>query len=87
MQNGASTTRTHIGVAQDDQATVGGFVPIRMAHAGTAKVTANAAISAGALVFYDANGRIGTTSASNTAVGIALEAASGAGSVIEVMMF
>ena len=84
---GVSTTRTHIGVTQEDQATVGKTVTVRMPHAGTAKIKTNAAIAAGAAVYYDANGTIGTTSASNTQVGIAMEAASGAGSIIEVMLF
>ena len=86
VQNGASVTRTHVGIAQQDYAS-GEVMQVRMPHAGSAKVVANAAIAVNALVYYDANGRVGTTAASNTAVGIALTAASGAGSIIEMLPF
>jgi hypothetical protein len=58
-----------------------------MPCAGTAKVEAAAAIAKDATVYYDANGTVGTTATNNTAVGIALQAASGAGSIIEIMPF
>ena len=82
-----AAARNHIGVTQEDQATVGLPVTVRMPHAGTVRIEAAVAIAAGAAVYYDTLGRIGTTSASNTQVGIAMEAASGAGSIIEVMPF
>ena len=82
-----STTRTHLGVTQEDQATVGLAVPVRMSHAGSCKVTAAVAFAVGALLYYDAAGQVGTTSASNTAIGVAMEAASGAGSIVEMMPF
>lgn len=85
-QNGASTTRTHIGFAQNAAAS-GEQLDVRMTHAGTCKAIANAAITVGATVYYDANGRIGVTATSNTAIGIALTAASGAGSIIEILPF
>lgn len=84
---GVSATRTHVGVTQEDQATSGSPVSVRMPQAGTLKVEAAGAIAAAAAVFYDTNGRVGTTSASNTQVGVALQAASGAGSMIEIQPF
>src|SRR5437868_23517 len=74
---GVSTTRIHVGVTQEDQATVGQPVTVRMTHAGSCKVKANAAFAAAALLYYDANGTVGTTAASNTPIGIAMQAASG----------
>lgn len=62
-------------------------VSVRLRSAsGTHKLTASKSIAAGALVYPVANGKI--TDASNaTVVGRALEAASGDGSVIEVLVF
>jgi Uncharacterized conserved protein (DUF2190) len=83
-----STVRNHAGITQEAQPTTGKPVTVRKPGCNFSdKVETAAAISAGAAVYYDTNGRIGTTSASNTQVGIALTAASGAGSVIEVLFF
>jgi hypothetical protein len=84
VQNGASVTRTHVGIAQQDYVT-GDVMQVRMPHAGSAKVVASVAIAVGALLYYAANGKVGTTATSNTAVGIALTAASGDGSIIEML--
>lgn len=81
---GVSTTRDHIGITQEAQANVGKPVTLRKPGCTFSdKVEAAAAISAGAIIYYDTNGRVGTTSASNTRIGRALTAASGAGSIIE----
>ena len=80
-----SATRNHIGVTQEDQPTIGLPVTVRMPHAGTSKVYTNAAFAIGARVYYDAGGTVGTTSASNTAYGTALQASSGAGSIAEIL--
>lgn len=53
---------------------------------GTAIVEAGAAISAGATVKSDASGRAITWASSGAKVGIALEAAGGAGQMIEVLL-
>lgn len=80
-----STTRNDVGITQEAQATIGKPVTVRKRGVNFSdKVEAAVAISAGAVVYYDANGRVGTTSASNTRLGVALTAASGAGSIIEV---
>lgn len=80
---GVSTTKTHVGVSQENAVT--GQLTTLINPAGkNLKVQANAAITAGAAVYYDANGTVGTTAASNTQLGVAIDAASGAGSIIEV---
>lgn len=53
---------------------------------GTAIVEAGAAISAGASLKSDASGRAITWATSGAKVGIALEAAAGAGSFVEVLL-
>lgn len=53
---------------------------------GTAQVEAGAAISAGATVKSDASGRAITWATSGAKVGIALEAATAAGQIIEVLL-
>lgn len=52
---------------------------------GTAQVEAGAAVSAGATIGVDSSGR-GITWASGAKVGLALEAATAAGQVIEVLL-
>lgn len=80
----ADANRDWIGSSLEPR-TSGQSLPIRFASAGSHKLTAAAAISAGAIVYKAANGQIGTTN-TNARVGIALEAASGAGSIIEVVL-
>ena len=53
---------------------------------GTAIVEAGAAVAAGATVKSDASGRAITWASSGAKVGIALEAAGGAGQMIEVLL-
>lgn len=53
---------------------------------GTAIVEAGAAVSAGATVKSDASGRAITWATSGAKVGIALQAAGGAGELIEVLL-
>lgn len=80
---GADATADIVGVTQEPAAS-GTFVPTRFLAAGTAKMTAAVAISANALVYKAANGKIGTTN-TNRLVGIALEAATADNDVIEVL--
>lgn len=53
---------------------------------GTAMVEAGAAVSAGATVKSDASGRAITWATSGAKVGLALEAATAAGQIIEVLL-
>jgi hypothetical protein len=75
-----------IGSVEGD-ITSGQYISVRLANAtGTAEYIASGAIAVGAVVFPAANGKVGSASASaNTAVGIALEASSADGDIIEVM--
>jgi hypothetical protein len=83
LQNGASTTKTHVGVSIEN-ADSGQLTTLINPAGKVVKLKTNAAIAVGAAVYYDANGTIGTTAASNTQIGVAIDAASGAGSLIEV---
>lgn len=77
-----------IGVVTRPPAGVGASMPIDVllrTSAGTTPMVAAGAITAGSLVYTAANGQVSTTSTSALLVGIALNAASGAGSVIEVL--
>lgn len=76
------STVDHIGVNQFAQAS-GEEASVRLLTAGTCKMTAAEAITAGATVYKAADGKVGLTGA-NAVVGIAMEAASGDGSIIEV---
>lgn len=78
----ATAAGNAVGVARSDAAS-GDLCPVDVL--GTAKVIASAAISAGARVEVAAGGKAVTQSAGTT-VGIALEAASAAGDVIEVLL-
>jgi hypothetical protein len=76
---GTVAQRVHSG----DQ--VAAVVP--MNAEGTRKMEAGEAISEGAVVYSYANGKIGVTTAGGEhAIGWALEAASGDGSIIEVLV-
>lgn len=63
----------------------GDRIGVRLPSAGTMKLEASEAISSGDRVYKAADGKISATSTSSIAVGIALEAASGAGSIIEIL--
>lgn len=85
-QDGASATRTHIGVTQEPQATTAKPVTVKTG-AGDRKLTAEEAITAGDVLYYGAVGKVGKTAASNTKVGIAVTAASGDGGIFEAVLF
>lgn len=73
-----------IGVIETQAFVAGEYHAVRLVTAqGTCKMVANAAIALGAEVYGDANGTVGVTS-TNPLRGIALSAASAAGSIIEV---
>jgi hypothetical protein len=80
----ADATVDAIGVAVENQPTVNGRIAVRMLRGRTSKMLTNAAVTLGAIVYKDASGKIGTTN-TNARIGIALQAASGAGSLIEVL--
>lgn len=81
----AGAADVEIGVAEVAAFKAGDDVPVRLrSAAGTYKYIAAAAIAAGAEVYGDASGEVGTTN-TNPAIGTALQAASGAGSIIEVL--
>lgn len=83
----ASTTNDVLGVAQEPQATVGKPVPVRFRKAGTAKVCADGStIAAGDVVYKGAAGKISATSSGSVRVGIAHEASSADGDIIEVAL-
>lgn len=75
-----------VGVLQAG-ATTGGNVSIVARNAeGTFKVIAGAAITAGTFLTSDSAGKaVSTTSSGDELIGIAMEAASGAGQIIEYM--
>ena len=79
----ADATDYGIGVAQIGVA-ISVDVEIRLdSHGGSSKMTASGAISAGAKVYAAASGKIAATG--TLLIGTALDAASGNGSVIEVL--
>ncbi len=79
-----SLTKNHAGVSIESASAIGKLVTLVNPAGKYAKVIANVAIAAGAVVYYDASGTVGTTAASNTQLGVAIDAASGAGSIITV---
>lgn len=72
-----------IGAARN-AAAIGERLPVDVL--GTAVVEAGAAVAAGATVKSDASGRAITWVTSGARLGVALEAASGAGALIEVLL-
>jgi hypothetical protein len=73
-----------IGVALSAAGAAGEIVPV--VALGTAPVEAGAAISKGATVKCDAQGRAVPWATSGARVGVALAAAAGAGDVVEVLL-
>lgn len=73
-----------LGVAALASAASGDKIPVTVL--GTEVVEAGAAIAAGATVKSDASGRAITWATSGAKVGVALEAAGGAGEFIEVLL-
>lgn len=81
----AGITDREIGVLTDRaEASVHTNVLLRTA-AGTTPMVASAAITAGALVYTAASGKIGNSASTAYLVGIALEAATADGDIIEVL--
>lgn len=79
---GADATTDMLGVTMEPR-NAGETTPVRFLTAGTVICTAAVAITAGALVYKAANGKVGLTN-TNALVGIALEAASADGDFLEV---
>jgi hypothetical protein len=73
-----------IGVTQTDAAAAGAHMPV--VALGTAIVEAGAAISAGATVKSDAQGRAIAWATSGARLGIALTSSSAAGQFVEVLL-
>lgn len=73
-----------LGVARFAAAAAGEKIPVDVL--GTAVVEAGAAVAAGATVKSDASGRAITWVTSGAKVGLALEAATAAGQMIEVLL-
>lgn len=80
----ATTNGLVYGVIYDKPETNGASTTIRV-H-GTAKITADAAISAGDPVFASSNGKIYAGASAGFIVGLALEAAGAQNEVIEVLL-
>lgn len=86
VPNTATNADEPVGVALHD-ADSGEEVTVDLiGHGKTMEMTASGSISEGASVYAAAGGKIGTTSA-NRRIGIALQAASGDGSIIEVLPY
>ncbi|MCK5057092.1 MAG: DUF2190 family protein [Candidatus Aminicenantes bacterium] len=83
----ADAADDYIGVTTA-AAVIGGVVPVALkrANPGTVEITAAAAITAGATIYGAADGKVSTISSSTDKYGVALEAASGDGAVIESLM-
>lgn len=83
----AGAADIEIGVAEVAAFAAGDDVPVRLrTAAGTYKMIAAAALTAGAEVYGDASGKVGTTN-TNPAIGQTLQAASGDGSIVEVLRY
>jgi len=81
-----ATNGSSIGVALADAA-ANGIVTVKLNTAsGTFEMRAAGAITSGAAVYPAASGNIAGTASSNVTIGIALEAATAANDVIEVLL-
>lgn len=80
-----NANRDWVGVAQE-AATSGQTMPVRIAAAGTCKITASEAILVGDRLYKAASGRVSKTATSSVQVGVAITAASGAGSIFEAIL-
>lgn len=84
---GASDDTLEIGTILDASFASGDVRPVHLrSAAGTTKMIAAAAISAGVAVYGAASGQISTT-VSGSPIGISLEAATAANDVIEVLRY
>ena len=77
-------TQDWVGITQEPRAS-GEQVPVRFTKAGTAVMTAAAALTAGDVVYKANDGKVSTVSTGSTRVGIALETATGDGAQIQVL--
>jgi hypothetical protein len=84
--NTATNSDEPIGVALYDADSGEEVAVDLLGHGKTMEMTAGGSISAGDKVYAAASGKIGTTS-SNRRIGTALQAASGDGSIIEVLPY
>lgn len=85
----AGLTDREIGVTEEEAFASGEIIGVRLRTAqGTVKMTAIEAISTEAIVYTETDGKVQDTSqATSYPIGTALEAASGDGSIIEVLRF
>lgn len=84
---GAADFALELGEIETQAFAAGELHSVRLRSAqGTRLCIAAGAIAAGVEVYTDVNGEVGTTN-TNTAYGIALNAASGAGSIVEVLRY
>ena len=83
----AGTTEEYVGVSMHDVFAIGETMLVRLrSGSGTCKMTAGEGIAQGAVVFGKASGLIGDSIvASEIRAGIALEAATNSGDIIEVL--
>lgn len=83
----AGLTDKGIGVATRQTFAAGEFIDVRLDTApGTTKMVAIEALAAGATVYSEANGKVqDTAQATSFQVGVAMEAATDDGDIIEVM--
>jgi hypothetical protein len=79
----AAASDAVLGVAQDSAGN-GDQVPVALA--GVTKAVAGAAINKGAVIQPAAAGKVITQTSTNPKIGIALEAASGDGHIIDVLL-
>ncbi|REJ65837.1 MAG: DUF2190 family protein [Planctomycetota bacterium] len=85
----AGLTDQDIGVAMEPAFAAGDAIPVKLRNApGTVPMVADEAMAVGALVYTEADGEVQDTAASTAfLVGRALEAATAAGDIIEVLRF
>jgi len=77
-----------IGTVEQPAFAAGDVVPVRLrTAAGTCKMVAAAAITANAVVYTAASGKISSASTGAVAIGIALTAASADGDIVEVLRY
>lgn len=79
----ASTLKTHIGVSQEN-AIVGQLTTLLNPMGKNLKVQASLPINVGDPIYYAAAGQVTNVIGTNLQIGVAIDAATGAGSIIEV---
>lgn len=79
----AATTKTHAGVAQE-AAVSGGLVTLLNPAGKNLTVRAAVAIAVGDGIYYAAGGQVTNVPGTNPQLGTAIDAGTGAGSIIEV---